>query len=69
MSELSVKAASEPAPPEDEFGFPRRTSRTERLQFIAIFIAAVLLSIFAAIVLLPFALFALAKQIVSQRSP
>jgi hypothetical protein len=69
MTELSIKAASEPAPPDDEFGYPRRMRLTERLRFIAIFIAAVLLSIFAAIVLLPFALVALLKQIFSNRTP
>ena len=66
MKELSIRIASEPSPPEEEFGSPRRMGLTERLQFIALFIAAIILTIFAALVMLPFALFALMKRIVSR---
>lgn len=68
MKELSIRVASEPSPSDDDFGSPRRMSQTERLQFIAIFIAAILLSMLAALVILPFALFAFVRKFILRRT-
>jgi len=67
VKELSIRVASEPAPPEDEFSRPRRMRLTERLHFIALFILAISLSVLAAIALLPLTVFVLLKEFFARR--
>jgi hypothetical protein len=63
VDNILIRALPGPATPEDHSDAPRPMSFGERLQFIALFVATIVVAIVASIIFVPVALFGMAKRL------
>ena len=67
MNNISIDSARNAAAFAHDAGFPRRMDVAERLRFVAVFSAAVMLTLLASIVVLPFAVYGLLARLFGRR--